>query len=493
MIVAATTCCLASACAAPVPSCADRPAPTAATTDVPLTTTTRAASGPLSVTWRATLTSAWQLEEEVCFGGGARVRVMPEIRAALPFLVSASSQGRPLAVGPDGIDVRDLGPEACVDLVLDLRRAAHVLDDDDTLRAAGDVLVGSPDVWLWRPEPWPEDRPRELVGALRIVVPDGLSFSGPWERAADGSYRVPRSTWRLMAKTVFGRFSVSEREIGGATFALARLPGELAVDEADLWRWLEPAVRGVASVSGTFPLRRVQVLIVPIGAGRSVPFGMTARGGGATTMLLVGAHARRRDLARDWVAPHELSHLLLPPLDDDGTWFSEGSASYFQNVARARAGQLDASQAWSELVDGFRRGAAQADDAALFDASHQMRHTHRFQQVYWGGAAIALALDVALRAHDSSLDAALAHVRRRVPVDDAPLRVEQVLALMQEVAPGVDVQGLVEPMLRAPFPAVDATLAALGVVRTSKGVSLRDDAPQAAIRRAITAESRSVR
>jgi hypothetical protein len=39
-----------------------------------------------------------------------------------------------------------------------------------------------------------------------------------------------------------------------------------------------------------------------------------------------------------------------------------------------------------------------------------MHENHAYQRVYWGGAAIALLLDVALREAGSSLDAAMRHL-----------------------------------------------------------------------------------
>ena len=37
-------------------------------------------------------------------------------------------------------------------------------------------------------------------------------------------------------------------------------------------------------------------------------------------------------------------------------WLSEGTASYYQNVLRARAGILPAEDAWQRMHSGFRRG-----------------------------------------------------------------------------------------------------------------------------------------
>ena len=55
------------------------------------------------------------------------------------------------------------------------------------------------------------------------------------------------------------------------------------------------------------------------------------------------------DLRTDWTATHEFSHLLLPYVSRRDRWLSEGLASYYQNVLRARDGRLSETDAWRKL------------------------------------------------------------------------------------------------------------------------------------------------
>lgn len=123
----------------------------------------------------------------------------------------------------------------------------------------------------------------------------------------------------------------------------------------DWRRWIEHAALGNAALYGDLPAPHVQLLIL-VGAGRSIAFGMTQRGGGPGVVMYVGREVSPRALARDWTLTHELFHLGMPQIDPADVWLSEGLTTYATYVAMARSGQLTPEEAWEALVDGFRAG-----------------------------------------------------------------------------------------------------------------------------------------
>lgn len=93
-----------------------------------------------------------------------------------------------------------------------------------------------------------------------------------------------------------------------------------------------------------------------------------------------------------------------------GAWLSEGVASYYQEVLRARSGRISAQEAWQELHEGFERGKKASGNATLLQASANMYRDEAYMRVYWSGAAIALLADLQLRKQSGgkqSLDSAL--------------------------------------------------------------------------------------
>src|SRR5204862_402529 len=99
----------------------------------------------------------------------------------------------------------------------------------------------------------------------------------------------------------------------------------------------------------------------------------------------------------EWVGVHELVHLSMPVVAKEDAWFSEGLATWYQEVLRARAGFQDERRAWQAIEDGFARGRSEPPQAPLARASREMHERHGYVWVYWSGAAAALRLDVLAR------------------------------------------------------------------------------------------------
>lgn len=176
---------------------------------------------------------------------------------------------------------------------------------------------------------------------------------------------------------------------------------------AQLQDWLEEVAGATLTAFGRYPLRSARVRITQIDSDDEspVPWGQTLRRGEPSVLLYVRRDAGLAELRADWTAIHELSHLFHPYMGGDGRWLSEGLASYYQNVLRARAGMLSADEAWRRLEAGFDRGRREDSQATLRELSRSHRGTMR---VYWAGAAFWLEADIALRRdHASSLDEVL--------------------------------------------------------------------------------------
>jgi hypothetical protein len=390
----------------------------------------------------------------------------------------------------DGGGVRPRADPGCMTVTIDLDAMARSLDDEASAMRVGEAIYGSFDPWLWRPDPWP----RGLVGELRVEAPSDIAVSLPHlrEGRAPAVYMVPFSTWSFMSRMAIGRLDLDAVVVSGARLSIARLPGTAPLaSTAGVRRFLEGAASAVATVDGRMPVTDAQVLLR---SGRkhdgrpsdAVQFGTAMRGGGPSVALRLSSSATDDELYGEWIATHELAHLWLPPVDREGAWLSEGLASYYQCVLRSRVGMYTEARAWDELTAGFARGRAQASSLPLRDARRP-----RFQQIYWGGAAILFKIDVDLRRRGLSLDAVIAAVRR-APRNEDPARMDDVSASEMlgelESVSGTDIRSSVSRWLDAPFPDVAGELDALGIRPSgTDGVTLDDEAPLAAVRRAIAA------
>jgi hypothetical protein len=177
--------------------------------------------------------------------------------------------------------------------------------------------------------------------------------------------------------------------------------------------WVHASADALASVFGRWPRDRWRVRVTPLATRHDdpVPWAQVNRGDPDLVSFYIDASADQQRLLNNWTAYHEFSHLLIPYRGWGDLWFSEGLASYYQNLLQARRGVIDERGLWQRLHNGFERGRRnRRPDLSLAQLSDVMRENHSYMRVYWSGAWYFLTADLALR-HLSqgrqSLDTAL--------------------------------------------------------------------------------------
>ncbi len=388
-----------------------------------------------------------------------------------------------------GIGLRDADPGDCLTYDVDLERLGRE-GGERALRREGDSVLTASDLWLWRPAEGLGERDVRL----EIELPDGMQASVPWppaEAGADGyGYRLTPTPRHWQDLTAFGSLSATEIEAAGARIRLAVTDAAPRADAAAIAAWIGEAARAVGTLYGRFPLPSPQVVVVPIGRrAEPVPWAQVQRGGGTAAHFFVDQHRPLDEFREDWTATHELSHMLLPYVSRDDAWLSEGVASYYQNVLRARAGMIRPEEAWEKLYAGFGRGRGEADEATLAEASGRMHERGVFMRVYWSGAAIALIADVALRREsggERSMDAALEGLADCCLPSYRTWTARELLTRLDALSGSDVLMTLHDRYIDSPaFPDLGEASAALGIVESPRGLSFTDDTAAAALRRAI--------
>jgi hypothetical protein len=365
--------------------------------------------------WRITVAPELdRLDVRACFAARPE-RLVPGAKRAGRWLRdprdAAAQRQLEIDESSGAIELSGVSDEACVDYAVDLARL--VVEDSsrhDTYAAESSVAL-NPDLLLWRPNRLPAD----FRGTVEFALPAGFDASTAWPRGPDGGYRVDASALEGTGRLVLGRFTRLRADAAGGSLDVAVLSGERAATDEGILRWLSASARANALVYGRAPTPSAQVIVVPVPGDRDRPvvFGMALRGGGPALVLLLDKEARDQELPGEWIAIHELFHLGMPAIRRDDAWLSEGVTMYYSEILRARAGFATAHEAWQRVHDGFGRGRRDGTDRTLAEESAAMRETAAYMRVYWGGAAIALAWDVAIReasAGEKSLDDALRHL-----------------------------------------------------------------------------------
>lgn len=166
------------------------------------------------------------------------------------------------------------------------------------------------------------------------------------------------------------------------------------------YRWLQQVTGALLTVYGAWPKDTFNIAIQRSSSRHSpVPWGQVTRGNPDTVTLVINPEFNLQEITDDWTAFHELSHLLIPYRGHGDLWFSEGLASYYQNIIQARSGLLSETDLWQKLASGFARGHKQNSwsQVDLVKISDNMRRYRSFMRVHWSGVHYWLTADIKLR------------------------------------------------------------------------------------------------
>jgi hypothetical protein len=262
-----------------------------------------------------------------------------------------------------------------------------------------------------------------------------------------------------------------------------------------LVEWMTNLADSLRSVYGHWPRRQWQVIISPASYSGSdpIPWADVRRGPIDSVNFYVSPSANAEDLKGAWTGYHELAHLLIPYKGSGDAWFSEGLASYYQNILQARSGVIDEQTMWQKLYDGYRRGLADERfrDRPLQEVSSAMRREGGFMRVYWSGAWYFLAADVRLRQQSRgrlSLDGALQKLNGCCADDSLP--VTDIVSRLDELNRVILFQGLYDEMVVSrEIPPYEPLFSSLGISIAEGQVRLQQQGPGVAIRRGIVTGS----
>jgi hypothetical protein len=417
-----------------------------------------------------------QLTVDLCFPSTVPARLIPGTPLGAERVRVVARAGpkveQTLTIEAGGVSLAGWPPGSC----LRFEAEAAALEAASGERfGTSDARFLWPALWLWRPAAPPLD----WSATLRFDLPPGVKVSAPWPADGEGVRTLNRSVLTTRARVVVGRFPQWIEEVAGSRLEVSAV-GSLPAPSV-LGPWVRASATGVAAIFGRFPRPEAQVLLIGE-PGRGVIFGAALRGGGPAVSLWVGTRSTAEDLRKDWTLSHELFHLGMPWVPVEAAWFAEGITQYYSHIAQARAGSISAEVAWAELVDGFSRGRGSSRGQSVLAESEAMGQRLNYWWVYWGGAAWALGLDVALRQRGRSLDEVLRHWNRH-PCCDAPMSVAALLAEGDRLVgePTFSLKSLQAP----DFPEVSSILAWLGVGERPGALTLDPDARGAGVAGAI--------
>ena len=246
--------------------------------------------------------------------------------------------------------------------------------------------------------------------------------------------------------------------------------------------WVASSARAVTVYYEQFPVSHLQIRL-RFFDGHGVRGGRTTGWDGASIEISVGRASAASDFTEDWVLTHEMVHLAFPSVPEEHHWMEEGSATYIEPIARARAGDLTPEKVWGDFVDGLPQGLPQPGD-------HGLDFTPTWGRTHWGGALFCLLADVEIRkrtGNKKGLEDALRAVLKGGGTIESDWPLTRTLQI-GDGATGVPVlRELYDKMKGTPAPVdLKELWKELGVERRNGRIEFNSRALLAAIRKAIT-------
>ena len=269
--------------------------------------------------------------------------------------------------------------------------------------------------------------------------------------------------------------------VGSSRIDLTIDSSESPISESDVMRWVKSAAESVSAYYGRFPVPHLTLRIVTFD-GSGVRHGMTWAREGGLIRIRVGGKTPAAEFADDWMLTHEMIHLAFPSMADEHHWIEEGLSVYVEPIARIEAGHWTALQMWRDLVRDMPKGLPQEGDEGL-------DHTHTWGRTYWGGALFSFVADVQIRQQTKNKKG-LQDALRGILDAGGDIREDWDIEKALKVGDrAVGVQVLEKLYTEWKDKPVQVNLSSmwteLGIEGQGANVRLREDAPQAAIRRAI--------
>ena len=432
------------------------------------------------------------LTVRACFDGAPPPYLVAESLDAPLALMAARVESTRRQIEPSGsLSLKTVPDGGCISYSSNVSRPIKQHDrTGGKIQRVGTDLLTSAGLWLWRPDNLGPDEDIEIT----FLLPEGIAVSAPWRPVSASTeravFRIGRGAWDWPASVAFGRFREREVQVGGARLRLSVLDGSPAADVEQVQAWIADAAQSVADLYGKFPLPRVQILVVP--GARSpepTPWAYVVRGGNPAVHFFINQRRPIREFYDDWTAVHELSHLLLPYIGSEEAWISEGVATYYQNVLRARGGRMAAAEAWERLHAGFLRGMDSAHGMTLAQATETMYRGGTHMRVYWEGAAMILIADVRLRqltAGKQSMDTALAALNECCSSTERAWSGRELFDKLDEITGTTVFRELYDQHVASKdFPDLTQAYRSLGITATGSGIELAPEGREKQLRDAI--------
>jgi hypothetical protein len=166
-------------------------------------------------------------------------------------------------------------------------------------------------------------------------------------------------------------------------------------EQEKLTAWVSEVATHVEALVGPLPFSFQIHFYRRDGAGEPVPWANTRRTGLLGVDFYVDPSYSLEAFRRDWTAPHEISHLILPYLGPGNAWFAEGFASFMQYQVMQSIGVLSKNEKAQRYMQNLSKASRDYvyPNRPFVQASSRLRQEGKYSVMYWGGAVYFLQVN----------------------------------------------------------------------------------------------------
>jgi hypothetical protein len=158
--------------------------------------------------------------------------------------------------------------------------------------------------------------------------------------------------------------------------------------------WLNATSQATFNLLGNYPFELHYHLYREADAREPVPWANTIRTDEQGVNFYINPDFTLADFLHDWTAPHELSHLAIPAVGPENSWFAEGFASFLQGSILVEMNEFSQE----EIDEKYQKKRAMAkpyfnSNKSFTKIASHLKRNHHYAEFYWGGAGFFAKLD----------------------------------------------------------------------------------------------------
>ncbi|RLD54098.1 MAG: hypothetical protein DRI97_12145, partial [Bacteroidetes bacterium] len=171
-----------------------------------------------------------------------------------------------------------------------------------------------------------------------------------------------------------------------------------AAEKGKVEDWLNSVTGAVESTLGVYPFTMHYYIHRRNGSSEPVPWANTRRHYVQGVDFHIDPSFSLQAFLDDWTAPHEISHLSIPYLGREQSWFAEGYASFMQYQIMQELGicsEQELGEIYAEKIERVRPYYDRDQDFVA--VSRELKSRNRYSVMYWGGASYFMQIDTRLK------------------------------------------------------------------------------------------------